>query len=166
MIRQAILLSLLVLLVLICWHVGACQAARYRHDGQAVLPDPKLTPGRTDPSLTSQKLCNAAYHTRDDRHVTESMKKKACDEYGQSSCPGRGYEVDHLISIELGGAEDLTNLWPQPADARGVIGYHTKDVVENRAHRAVCAGKMPLKQAQQGISNDWYKFGKAHGWIN
>jgi hypothetical protein len=57
------------------------------------------------------------------------------------------------------------NLWPQPADRRGVIGYHTKDVVENRAHAAVCRGTLSLEDAQQGIASDWYGFGIKYGFI-
>lgn len=129
-------------------------------------PDHKLTPGAVDSSLTKAILCDPTHHTAENRHVTQGEKVKACRAYGiTEGCPGSGYELDHLISIELGGSNDITNLWPQPADATGVIGYHTKDVVENRAHAAVCSGKLTLKQAQDGISGDWYKFGKANGFI-
>lgn len=129
-------------------------------------PNHKLTPGAVDPTLTKAILCDPAHHTAENRHVTQSEKVQACRAYGiAEGCPGAGYELDHLISIELGGSNDITNLWPQPADTPGVIGYHTKDVVENRAHAAVCSGKLTLKQAQDGISGDWYKFGMANGFI-
>jgi DNA-binding response OmpR family regulator len=150
-----------------CGAQRATQRAYYEHHGSAVLQDSKVTPGAVDPQLTKAKLCDPAFHTGTVRNVTHAMKVQACEAYGQNKawCPGKRYEIDHLISIELGGANDPSNLWPEPVDAPGVIGYHSKDVVENRAHRAVCSGQITLKQAQDGISTDWYKFGLANGFI-
>jgi hypothetical protein len=129
-------------------------------------PNHKLTPGDVDSELTKAKLCDPKFHTGTVRNVPQSEKVAACKSYGiMEGCPGKGYELDHLISIELGGSNDIKNLWPQPADAPGVIGFHTKDVVENRSHAAVCAGKLTLKEAQDGISADWYAFGKKNGFI-
>jgi hypothetical protein len=140
--------------------------ATYRHSGNAVLPDHAKTPGEADARLTTERLCSKHFHTRDERHVTASEKRLVCRAYGiTSGCPGRGYELDHLISIELGGAESEANLWPQPVDGPGVIGFHAKDVLEGRAHRAVCSGRITLKEAQEGISGDWYGWGKRKGLI-
>ena len=135
--------------------------------GQTIpRPDPTLTPGAVDPALTQEKLCDPSFHTITARDVDETEKVKACRSYGiTAGCPGKDYELDHLISIELGGSNDIKNLWPQPVDSPGVIGFHTKDVVEDRAHAAVCSGKLTLKQAQDGISADWYKFGMDNGFI-
>jgi hypothetical protein len=141
-------------------------AASYWHDGAAIMPDPKMTPGVIDADLTMEKLCDPSFHTGTVRNVPESEKRAACREYGISQgCPGKGYEIDHLVSIELGGSNDLRNLWPQPVDAPGVIGFHTKDVVENRAHRAVCQGQITLLTAQLGMQGDWYAFGRRFGFI-
>jgi hypothetical protein len=109
------------------------------------------TPGATDPKATAKKLCDPNFHTGTVRNVTESEKKAVCREYGiTSGCPGKGYEIDHLISLEIGGANDISNLWPQPAPS-----YHVKDVLENRLHKEVCQGDMSLEQAQTCISVDW-----------
>jgi hypothetical protein len=130
------------------------------------LPDHVKTPGVVDPALTKDKLCDPTFRTGTVRNVTQRMKVNACLAYGYTvGCPGKGFEIDHLISIELGGSNDPLNLWPQPADASGVIGYHTKDVVENRAHRAVCSGKITLEDAQKGIAGNWYQFGLDNGFI-
>ena len=64
------------------------------------------------------------------------------------------YEVDHLISLELGGANDIKNLWPQsyvstPYNAR------MKDALENKLHAMVCANQITLVEAQKEISTDW-----------
>lgn len=140
--------------------------ASYAHSGKAVLPNHRVTPGAVDSRLTKERLCSKTFRTRDERSVTDAEKRLVCRVYGiTSGCPGRGYEIDHLISIELGGAESESNLWPQPVDGPGVIGFHTKDAVENRAHSAVCAGRITLKQAQDGISGNWYEWGKREGFV-
>jgi len=61
-------------------------------------------------------------------------------------------EYDHLISLELGGSNDLTNLWPEPiADA------HVKDGLEAHLRSEVCAGKLNLADVQARIAADWVK---------
>lgn len=143
------------------------QRAEYRKHGAAPLNDLIYTPGKVDPALTKAKLCDPKFHTGTVRNVTQKTKVKVCQAYhAAGKCPGPGYEIDHLISIELGGSNDSANLWPQPLDGHGVIGYHTKDVVENRAHRAVCEGKLSLGEAQNGIATDWYQFGVDNGFID
>lgn len=65
------------------------------------------------------------------------------------------YELDHLISLQLGGApDDARNLWPEPYWPEP--GARQKDVVETWLKRQVCAGKMPLAEAQREIGGDWY----------
>jgi hypothetical protein len=85
------------------------------------------------------------------------MKNETYAAYGvernKGICAG-GCEVDHLISLEIGGADDIENLWPQPSQPRP--GYREKDVLENWLHKQVCTGKMSLAEAQQGIVLDWY----------
>lgn len=71
-------------------------------------------------------------------------------EYGiESHVPG-SYEVDHLVSLELGGNNSVANLWPEAGP-----GYHEKDEIENRLHDAVCAGAVSLRAAQREIARDW-----------
>ena len=62
-------------------------------------------------------------------------------------------EVDHLISLELGGSNRLRNLWPEPYNI--VWNAHVKDRLENRLHQMVCAGELDLTTAQQAIASDW-----------
>jgi hypothetical protein len=64
------------------------------------------------------------------------------------------FEVDHLISLELGGADVAENLWPQSYDTQP-WNAHVKDKLEDRLHALVCAGKMPLEQAQRDMATDW-----------
>jgi hypothetical protein len=46
-------------------------------------------------------------------------------------------ELDHLISLELGGAPaDLAKLWPEPWS--GQSNGHQKGAVENYRHEEIC----------------------------
>jgi hypothetical protein len=80
--------------------------------GHAVLPDPKLTPGDTLPAVTAANLCTPGWAS-EHRHVSESMRNQVYTEYSWPrgpDCCG----VDHLIPLELGGSNDMRNLWPEP----------------------------------------------------
>lgn len=79
--------------------------------------------------------------------------------YGDTDSPS-DYELDHLISLELGGnPTSEANLWPESyiitPTARG------KDQVENYLHKQVCSGKITLQQAQLQIASDWVSVYKA-----
>ncbi len=87
------------------------------------------------------------------RNVPQSEKNQVYAEYGIAShLPGQ-YEVDHSISLELGGSNDISNLWPEVASP--APGFHEKDKVENYLHAEVCAGRMMLLEAQKEISSNW-----------
>ena len=129
-------------------------------------PDHSLTPGATNKMLTQRRLCAPAFRAASVRHVSLSEKRAVCAAYRIAGhCPGPGWEIDHLVPLELGGSNAIENLWPQPADRSGVIGYHRKDVVENKAKAAVCSGRLALDDAQKGIALDWYTFGISNGFI-
>ena len=64
-------------------------------------------------------------------------------------------ELDHLVPLELGGSNDIANLFPEKADAHP--GYQVKDKLENKLHQMVCDKTMKLKDAQDAIRKDWVK---------
>jgi hypothetical protein len=73
---------------------------------------------------------------------------------GQEPCP---CEVDHLIPLDLGGSNALTNLWPQPHAISATQHWDSiqKDRLEKRLHQDVCKGLIDLDTAQREISTDW-----------
>ncbi|MBV8807968.1 MAG: hypothetical protein JO033_04785 [Acidobacteriaceae bacterium] len=85
------------------------------------------------------------------------MKRQVCKAYGVKPCPKAvREEIDHLIPLELGGMDDVKNLWPELAKySDGSPGFHVKDKLENELHRRVCAGLMSLEDAQGCISHNW-----------
>jgi hypothetical protein len=116
-----------------------------------LYPDPSLTPGAVFDGVTADQICVAGY-TRTVRNVSRAERAQVYAEYGVRDVPG-AYEVDHFIPLELGGSNDITNLWPEPYL---VPGAHEKDHVENYLHDQVCNGSMALGDAQQMIASDWY----------
>lgn len=132
-----------------------------QHAFSADLPDPALTPGANDPevvsNLTVEQVC--AIRTSDVRNVTQSMKRKIFAAYNmegndRTTCK-EGYEIDHLCSLELGCNNSLKNLWPQ--SYCGEWNAHLKDRLEDELADMVCAGEVPLEEAQKAISTDWIK---------
>jgi hypothetical protein len=117
------------------------------------LPDPDATPGATL-AMTAAQVCKPGY-SKSVRNVPEAVKRQVYAHYGVKPKPGVCCEVDHLISLELGGSNDAANLWPQPWAP--VPAAHEKDRVENWLHLQVCAGTMRLEDAQQQIRTNWYR---------
>src|SRR5689334_15822280 len=85
------------------------------------LPDLNKTPGKT--RLESVTVICRTKWGKDARHVTDAMRQEPFARYGFSGnddakcvpdVHGHRCEIDHLISRELGGADDVNNLWPQP----------------------------------------------------
>ena len=117
----------------------------------AHLPDPSLTPGDTL-DVTKDDICVSGYSSKV-RNVPQSVKDQAYAEYGITSHAPGDYEVDHLISLELGGSNSIRNLWPEPYF--GDLNAHIKDKLENKMHSLVCSGQLDLGTAQQEIATDW-----------
>ena len=116
------------------------------------LPDSACTPGAIFTTATPNVICVSGY-TRTVRNVPFSEKEQAYAEYGIANhVPGQ-YEVDHLVPLELGGNNDIANLWPEAASP--TPGFHEKDMVENYLHDQVCSGAMSLKDAQKEIATNW-----------
>jgi hypothetical protein len=118
--------------------------------GLPVRPDKALTPGDTV-QVSVRDVCTPGYSGRV-RHVTQRMKADVFRRYG---IPQSGaFEVDHFISLELGGSNDISNLWPQSYTTRP-HNARTKDALENRLHWLVCHGQMTLEFAQEALRSDW-----------
>jgi hypothetical protein len=121
----------------------------------STLPDSQLTPGVIFNAVTKDDVCTPGY-SKSVRNVPGSEKRQVYQEYNmqphESPCP---CEVDHLVSLELGGSNDIKNLWPEPYS--GNWNAHMKDRLENWLHRQVCKGNMTLQEAQEAIRGDWIK---------
>lgn len=117
-----------------------------------IVPDSKLTPGDIIPTATKEVVCVPGY-TKTVRNVPESLKKQVFQEYGIDPKSDK-FEVDHLISLELGGSNDIKNLWPQ-SYTTDPLNAHSKDKLEDHLHSLVCKGVITLTEAQKEIATDW-----------
>lgn len=118
------------------------------------LPNPVLTPG-TILTTDAKVVCVTGY-TKTVRNVPTAEAAQVYAAYGVRSHKLREYEIDHLISLELGGSNAPTNLWPQ-SYITSPWNAHVKDKLENRLHAEVCAGRLGLAAAQTMIATDWIK---------
>jgi len=103
------------------------------------------------PATLGTTICKIGWTTtvRPPTSVTNRIKKDTDVAYGLPATT-KG-ELDHLISLELGGAPaDPRNLWVEPGSIP-----NPKDTVENRLHAAVCSGSVSLTAAQHAIATDW-----------
>lgn len=122
----------------------------------ADLPNPTDTPGAV---LTTDTvaICTPGYPqtVRPSASYTNKLKRQQLASSDDKN--PRHFEEDHLISLELGGdPRSPLNLWPQSRIARPWSAA-AKDRLENRLHREVCAGRLPLATAQAEIALDWIK---------
>jgi len=116
------------------------------------LPDPRCTPGAIFTRASRSAICKRGYAGKV-RNVSASLKRKVYASYGIRHHSRGSYEVDHLVSLELGGSNDEANLFPEAARPRP--GFHEKDRLENRLHALVCEGRESLRTAQRRIAGDW-----------
>jgi hypothetical protein len=120
-----------------------------KHAERAV-PSQKLTPGAVR-NVAKDEVCSASAQPF---VVPVALQRRVFEEYGIRNAPLNAYEVDYLITPELGGAEDIRNLWPEPYSAT-VWNAHVKDQLEERLHQLVCDGQLDLATAQHDIATDW-----------
>ena len=123
----------------------------------AALPDRACSPGALDRRRTSRVVCSKGFHTSDVRSVPDSLKHQVEVAYGlEPKGYGKTLEIDHIISLELGGSNDIANLYPELAP-----GYQVKDALENKLHKLVCNGALTLHTAQRRIAANWMAFYKS-----
>ncbi|GAC1438112.1 MAG: hypothetical protein NVSMB51_13410 [Solirubrobacteraceae bacterium] len=116
---------------------------------RGLLPDPGCTPGATL-HADVRAICRSGY-ARSVRNVPYSLKRRIYYSYGIRRHPRGTYEIDHLIPLELGGANAQSNLWPEAAP-----GFREKDALENYLHEQLCSGRRTLGSVQDAIRKDWH----------
>jgi len=119
------------------------------------LPDAGCTPGTRYRLVDKRRVCTPGY-AGSVRDVPQSRKDAVYRAYGITRhFDGRNGEVDHLVSLELGGTNATANLFPEAA--KPTPGSHEKDRLENRLHDLVCSGTITLRKAQHAIATNWVK---------
>ena len=133
-------------------------APRTQTDGCTLGPNPdrQCSPGAYYKKLTKKVICSPTFRTGPIRKVRQSLKFNVERAYGMEAKKyGSALEIDHIISLELGGSNDVANLFPEGLFAHP--GYRIKDKLENKLHDLVCDGTMTLRAVRRGIASDWQK---------
>jgi hypothetical protein len=78
-----------------------------------VAPNRALTPGATR-GVTISEVCSVPQE-QVVGNVSDSLRQKVLQEYGIANARPKDYEIDYLIAPQLGGTEDIRNLWPEPS---------------------------------------------------
>jgi hypothetical protein len=116
--------------------------ALHAQAGEDMLPNRKLTPGKV------------ARKDKDRHGVTEEMERRVFDRYHIPWRRRLEFKVDHLIPVELGGADAVENLWPQSLYTRP-YNAQRKDLLTQILLARIAARKTTLAKAQEEISEDW-----------
>src|SRR6476661_9008489 len=82
---------------------------------------PLMTPGAAF-AVGKARICVAGY-SASVRNVPQAEATAVYDRYGVAHDP-YAHEVDHLVSLEIGGSNAIANQWPEPYAGRW--GAHTK----------------------------------------
>jgi len=116
-------------------------------------PDRRCSPDAYSKLSKAVIYDKAKFKTPMVRYVTDKTKQDVENEYGLNPRPAKPYgntlEIDHIVSLELGGSNDIATVYPETADAHPC--YHVKD----KLHELVCHGKMTLRTAQRRIGTNW-----------
>lgn len=132
------------------WFVGDVS----RHRDFAMLPDQGLTPGDVRQVVLAD-ICTSEDDDDLDPAVPLPVRIKIFSEYGVSAeQQKKDFQVDYLINPQLGGTNDIHNLWPQPSRS-AEWNAEAKDALERHLHRMVCDGKVDLREAQRDIATNW-----------
>ena len=147
---QALAAAALILAAFVAPAVWRADIARNPVEATAALPDRSLTPGAVS-TLTAAELCSGS---RPSRVVTAATRDRVLRTYRMEQVHADEYELDALVTPELGGTTEAANLWPQRY-ASPLWTAHVKDELERLLPALVCRGEIDLARAQRDIATDW-----------
>jgi hypothetical protein len=138
------------------------------------LPDPDCTPGDIIKENTKALICSADFRTGTVRNTvtTPAQKNKTYPMYAiahPANNTGRAQvcEIDHLVPLQLGGADTIANLWPECSPGYSNWqgpSFREKDGFENYLWFHVCINEdTSLEDAQLEISTNWRKYWELAG---
>ncbi len=132
--------------------------------GYPYYPDMTFTNANPDFSTDLDDLCTVGYTKGIRQFLKKKQKKEVLDYYKGYKKYGK-FELDHNISLEIGGSNDIHNFWPQPYQIFLIVngkkmrmGAREKDVVETNLHRRFCNNDIDIKEAQGIIINNWVTY--------
>ena len=122
--------------------ITSLMAAQNGRAEDLLLPNPKLTPGKI------------ARRDKDQHGVSVAMEQKVFKRYRVPWTRRAEFKIDHLIPLELGGADHVENLWPQNLRVKP-YGVERKELLTRCLLLRIAEGRITLAQAQTAIQKDW-----------
>ena len=107
-----------------------------------LLPNPKLTPGKI------------AQRGKDQHGVSVAIEQKIFKRYRIPWTRRAEFKIDHLIPLELGGADSVENLWPQNLRVKP-YSAERKELLTKCLLLRIAQGRITLAQAQTAMQEDW-----------
>lgn len=111
------------------------------------LPD---VPGLVRTS-DARLICSTG--TKQLRHWSRERDNRVLRRAGLPTGPHPDYEIDHLIPLGIGGADDEANLWAQKR--KGEWGAEKKDKLEWKMRDLICNHGFDPPALQMAIAHDW-----------
>ena len=122
----------------------------------ADLPDARLTPGGVLP-VKAPQICRPGYAPSTLHALTPAEWHKrrllVFQAYGIDRRERAAYVINHLIPLEIGGSNEIANLWPLAK--AGKWNTVRKAKLVRRLHKLVCSGRLSLQEAQRETAADW-----------
>jgi len=123
------------------------------------IPDPQCTPGAFNPTVPPAVFGDRRFSTKCLRDCASAPAQKHTLYKAYHVSQNPSCELDHLVPLEMGGADSLDNIWPQCGQASGGRNYKDlKDQVENYLAIEVLLGNMTIDDVRKGIAADWTKY--------
>ena len=120
---------------------------------EGAMPRPSLTPGETV-AVTVQDVCTPSFPTERQMVIPAGLQQRVFEQYGIDGASPDAFEVDYLITPDLGGASSERNLWPEPYH-NTVWNARVKDELEVHLKNLVCSGKLDISTAQRELAGNW-----------
>ena len=118
---------------------------------RSALPVVSFTPGAAR-DVSVADVCSARPGIAPP--IADTVRQQVLRDYGMEHVPPAEYELDYLITPELGGIADRRNLWPERYESRS-WNAHAKDALEHVLPQLVCTGRIDLATAQREMAGNW-----------
>lgn len=145
--------------VAVAWSVATTGTApapascTWTHGDGPDRPDPVCTPGGITEALGATDVAPVCLAMAQPRAMVPSdAAREILAAYGVSDEDTHDFDLDFLIPPALGGANDVSNIWPVPrADRVSDLKQQTDDALR----AAVCAQRVGIPAAQFAVASDW-----------
>jgi hypothetical protein len=113
-------------------------------------PDRRCSPGAYYTRLTKAVLCSHGFRSSELEHLTDAAKHAVEVEYGLTGGRSSALTIDHIVPLELGGSNNVANLYPQRAPV-----HQLKETLDSTVAARVCKGLISLGAARRQIAVNW-----------